>query len=109
MGIHSDIDDLLVKSSRERRQKWIRAVITSVGTIIGTTGTVAWQMSAYIARAEARDKVLRDDLLVIDKKLEVLDHRELTIEKELRAGIHDAAAAADRALLYAQLTGKGKP
>ena len=108
MGIHTDIDDLAM-APREKRNKWLWAIVTSAGTVIATTATVSWQMGHYIAKAEAKDNELRGAMLIIDKKLEDLDRREQTTEKELRAGIHDAHAAADKALLYAQLMKRDRP
>ncbi len=98
MGINTDIDDILVKSTREKRQKWLWAIVTSVGTIIGSTATVSWQMGHYIAKAEAKDNELRGQILVQDKKIEKLE------ALEDKVGL--AQATADKALLYAQLTGQ---
>lgn len=106
MGIPTDVDDLLVKATKEKRQRWSWAIVTSVGTVIATTGTVSWRVGAFLARMEHENDRLRGTILVLDKKVETLETREAASERELAAAIHDARTQADKALLYAQLTGQ---
>lgn len=113
MGLPSDAEELMGKALRDvaaqKRSKIVWALVASFGSIIGSTATVSWQMGHYIAKAEAKDNELRESLLVLDKKIDDLGHAAAKAKEELQAGIYDARAAADTALLYAQLTGKGRP
>lgn len=92
---------------RQKTSKLLWALGTALFTVVSTTATVSWKMGTYIARAEAKDDKLRGDLIVIAKKLEDLDLREVGTEKELRAAIYDVKVSADKALLYAELRRNG--
>jgi hypothetical protein len=111
MGSYTDADALMDKALREVRNKKILRVlwfvVTSAGTIVGSTWAVSWKMNNYVHEAERRDEKLRGDMLVIAKAAE---KAEKDSEEALKEAIgaereaRDAKAQADKAMLYAQLT-----
>lgn len=102
MGTITDAEELMDKAVRDVRRQKVGKLLWALGTagftIVSTTAAVSWQMGAYIARAEAKDNELRGQILVLDKKIEKLE------SLEDKVGV--AQVTADKALLYAQLTGQ---
>lgn len=102
MGLPSDAEELMGKALRDVKAQKLRRLLWALGTaaftVVSTTATVSWKMSAYITRAEERDDKLRQDILVMDKKIEKLE--------ALEDNVRQAQNTADKALLYAQFTGQ---
>lgn len=102
MGDVSDMEDLFRLAKRDRRRKLIWAICTSLGTIVATTATVSWKMSRYVADLEHATEEMRHAFLVMDKKVEAAESEAAKAVADAR----DAKVTADKALLYAQLTGR---
>jgi hypothetical protein len=108
MGSATDVSELLAPGN-EKRARAIWSIVTVLGTMFLTTGTVSWKMSRYVADLERSNEVLRGEIRVIAKDLENFKEATKEERKELRAELHDARERADNALLLAQLTRKGVP
>lgn len=106
MGLNTDAEALMGKALVDvRHQKLVRviwAVATSVGTIVMTTATVTWKVNDYLHEAREAQREMQGKLLVLDKHVEGLEER-CDKAKELAEA---AKVQADKAMLYAQLTGK---
>jgi hypothetical protein len=109
MGEISDIEDLLRKAKGEKRRRFLWAGLTSLGTIVSTTFVVSWTLNNYLHKAERENEKLRESILVMDKKLETLEMTWKADLKGIQADVFEARETANKALLYAQLTGGKKP
>jgi hypothetical protein len=106
MGNVTDIEELLPQALREAKHKKLARVVwalaTSIGTIVVTTATVTWQVNEYLHKASEQHRELSGKVLVLDKHVELLEERCDKAKTLAEA----ASVQADKALLYAQLTGQ---